>query len=79
MDCLICGKDSVNHGSNYGGLDVGCPECGRYIIRSSLISAMSKGYAVGINQARAVLTTARERSDIPILDLDNVQLHRLSS
>lgn len=77
MLCFICGAESVDHDTAYGGRDVGCPKCGRHIISWNLIAAMVPGYALGIEDARAELNRLRDRDEVPILTVVNMRLHRL--
>jgi DNA-directed RNA polymerase subunit RPC12/RpoP len=78
MECLICGTESIDHPTRYDGKEIGCPECGRYVISGSLIASMN-GYALVINEARAELDRMRDRDEVPILTTTNTRLHRLSS
>lgn len=77
MLCFICGTESVDYDTAYGGRDVGCPKCGRHIISGNLIAAMAGGYAPDVEDARAVLNRMRDRSEVPILSTADIQLHRL--
>lgn len=77
MQCMICGMEAVDHPTRYDGMEIGCPECGRYIISGSLIAAMEKGYALGIEDTRALLRRMADREEIPVLATHNTQLHRL--
>jgi len=77
MLCLICGKESEDHGSAFGGADVECPECGRFIVKDEVLEAMSAGYAISISDARDQLRMMRDKDDIPIMDLRNSKLIRL--
>ena len=78
MLCLICGTESVDHPTNYDGKDIGCPECGRYVISGSLIALM-EGYALGISETRAELDKMRDADEVPRLSTFNTRLHRLSN
>jgi len=78
MQCLICGAESVEHHSGYDGKDVACPDCGRYVIAGSLISAMSVGYGLSIKHTREELDRMRDQGQIPILATSNARLLRLN-
>lgn len=77
MDCMICGAESIDYPTRYDGKEIGCPECGRYVISGSLIAIMAPGYALGIEEARRVLDQMRDRDEVPILATHNTRLHRL--
>lgn len=79
MLCLICGTESIDHPSGYDGKEVGCPECGRYVISGNLIAAMAPGYSLGVEEARSILDRMRDRDEVPILSTHNTCLHRLNS
>ncbi|BFT62331.1 hypothetical protein PMm318_A30900 [Pseudomonas moorei] len=78
MLCLVCGTESIDHPTRYDGKEIGCPDCGRYVISGSLIASMN-GYALGIAEARNELDKMRDRDETPILTTTNTRLYRLSS
>jgi len=75
MNCLICVGIAARIPCRGPWEERDCPECGRYRIADELILAlMDQGQIFDIARTRRWLSSMREESDVPVIEINEALL-----